>query len=86
MEDVRINILDRLNPKDKSKLTQRNIVKKFGKYNDYISMYLYDRNDKLIYRRVNQYFIYKSPKSTYRFRVFNRSISFKFLYRKKIIF
>ena len=60
MEDVKINILDRLNPKDKSKLTQRNIAKKFGKYNDYVSMYLYDRNNKLIYT-VNDFKDYTLP-------------------------
>ena len=60
MEDIRINILDRLNPEDKSKLTQRNIVKKFGKYNDYISMYLYDRNNKLLYK-INDFKDYTLP-------------------------
>lgn len=60
MEDVKINILDRLNPGDKSKLTQRNIVKKFGRYNDYVALYLYDRNEKLIYM-VNDYKGYTLP-------------------------
>ena len=59
-DNVKINLLDRLSPEDKVKLTHRNIDKTFGRYSDYISLYLYDRSGKLLYT-VNDFKDYTLP-------------------------
>ena len=49
MENIQINNINRINPKDKSRIVSKTLNRKFGKANDYIEFHVFDMGGSLLY-------------------------------------